>query len=195
MKVIQVKCPSCDSPIYSKQRDRIFYCDKCNVLHTRDEGVEKLDFEIAEFNRSLSGERVYVPFWRLYCSFVIRSRSVDGGHVFRLASWLKGENGSGTLFIYIPAADFDTMTFKRLAIDYTAASPKYRTRLDFGGVRRMPASMSKDEAKELADFVVVTMEAEKPGVLQRLDYSLTVNGSKVVYLPFVLGQSGLVSAL
>ena len=195
MRVVQVKCPSCDSPIYSKQRDRIFYCDKCNVLHTRDDGVEKLDFEIAEFNRPVSGERVYVPFWRLYCSFVIRSKSVDGGHIFRLASWLKGENGSGTLFIYIPAADFDPMTFKRLAIDYTIASPKYSTRLDFGGVRRMPASLSRDEAEELADFVVVTMEAEKPGVLQRLDYSLTVNGSKVVYLPFVLGQSGLVPAL
>ncbi|HIH00692.1 TPA: hypothetical protein HA259_01170 [Thermoplasmata archaeon] len=195
MKVIQVKCPSCDSPIYSKQRDRLFYCDKCNVLHGRDEGVEKLDFEIAEFNRSLSGEKVYVPFWRLYCSFVIRSKSVEGGHVFRLASWLKGQDGSGTLFIYIPAADFDPMAFKRMAIDYTAASPKYNTRLNFGGVRRMPASMSREEATELADFVVVTMEAEKPGVLQRLDYSLTVNGSKVVYLPFVLGQSGLVSAL
>jgi len=39
------------------------------------------------------------------------------------------------------------------------------------------------------------MEAEKPGVLQRLDYSLTVNGSKVVYLPFVVGQSGMASAL
>ena len=195
MKVIQVRCPSCDSPIYSKQRDRLFYCDKCSVLHTRDAGAEKLDFEIAEPNRPLSGERVYVPFWRLYCSFIIRSKSVEGGHIFRLTSWLKGQNGSGTLFIYIPAADFDPMTFKRLAIDYTVASPKYSTRLNFGGVRRMPASMSRDEAEELADFVVVTMEAEKPGVLQRLDYSLTVNGSKVVYLPFALGPSGLASAL
>jgi predicted RNA-binding Zn-ribbon protein involved in translation (DUF1610 family) len=195
MKVVQVKCPSCNSPIYSKQRDRMFYCDKCNVLHTRDEGVQKVDFEIAEFNRPIPGEKVYVPFWRLYCSFVIRSRSVEGGHVFRLASWLKGQDGSGTLFIYVPAGDFDPATFKRLAIDYTVASPKYRTRLDFGGVRRMPSQLSREEAAELADFVVVTMEAEKPGVLQRLDYSLTVNGSKVVFLPFVLGQSGMVSAL
>jgi hypothetical protein len=195
MRVIQVKCPSCNSPIYSKQRDQLFFCEKCSVLHTRNGGVEKLDFEIAEFNRSLPGEKVYVPFWRLYCSFSILSRSVEGGHVFRLMSWMKGEDGSGTLFIYIPASDLDPAVFKRLAIDNTVSSPKYRTRLDFGGVRRMPTVLSKEEAAELADFIVVTMEAEKPGVLQRLDYSLTVNGSKMVYLPFVLGQSGLTSAL
>ncbi|MFA9388053.1 MAG: MipA/OmpV family protein, partial [Methyloceanibacter sp.] len=118
-----VKCPSCNSPIYSKQRDQLFYCDKCNVLHTRNGGVEKLDFEIAEFSGSPSGERVFVPFWRLYCSFIIRSKSVEGGHVFRLMSWTKDEDGSGTLFIHIPAADFDPSTFK-----------KFRKRVNFRGL-------------------------------------------------------------
>jgi hypothetical protein len=195
MKVVQVKCPSCNSPIYSKQRDRMFYCDKCNVMHVRDGGVDKIDFEIAEFGSAPQGESVYVPFWRLYCSFIIRSKSVEGGHLFRLASWMRGEDGSGTLFIYVPAADFDPATFKRLAIDFTISSPKYSTRLNFGSVRRMPTSMSREEAAELADFIVVTMEAEKPGVLQRLDYTLTVNGTKMVYLPFGVGPRGMAPAL
>ena len=194
MKVVQVRCPSCNSPIYSKQRDRLFYCEKCNVLHVRDGGVDKIDFEIGEFKSELPGERVYMPFWRLYCSFVIRSKSVEGGHVFRLVSWIRGDDGSGTLFIHVPAADLDTATFKRLAIDFTLSSPRYSTRLNFGSVRRMPATMSRQDARELADFIVVTMEAEKPGVLQRLDYSLIVNGTKMVYLPFVISQSGLAPA-
>jgi len=195
MKVVQVRCPSCNSPIYSKQRDRMFYCDKCNVIHVRDGGVDKIDFDIAEFGSAPQGDSVYVPFWRLYCSFIIRSKSVEGGHLFRLASWMRGADGSGTLFIYVPAADFDPATFKRLAIDFTVSSPKYSTRLNFGSVRRMPTSMSREEAAELADFIVVTMEAEKPGVLQRLDYTLTVNGTKMVYLPFGVGPRGMAPAL
>ncbi len=196
MRVVQVKCPACNSPIISKQKDRFFHCDKCHVLHVRDGGTRTVDYEIAEFSTSApQGERVYVPFWRLYCSFVIRSRSVHGAPVFRLASWIKGADDSGNLFIYVPAADFDPMAFKRIAMDFTVKSPNYRTRLNFGGVRRMPAVMPSEEASELADFVVVTMEAEKPGVLQRLDYSLTVNGSKVVYLPFVLTSRGMLPAL
>ena len=195
MKVVQVRCPSCNSPIYSKQRDRMFYCDKCNVIHVRDGGVDKIDFDIAEFGSAPQGDSVYVPFWRLYCSFIIRSKSVEGGHLFRLASWMRGADGSGTLFIYVPAADFDPATFKRLAIDFTVSSPKYSTRLNFGSVRRMPTSLSREEAAELADFIVVTMEAEKPGVLQRLDYTLTVNGTKMVYLPFGVGPRGMAPAL
>lgn len=195
MRVVQVKCPSCNTPLYSKERDRLFFCDKCNTLHVRDGGVEKLEYEIAEFNQSATGEKVYMPFWRMYSSFSIASKSVEGGQLFRLASWLKGGGDSGTLFIYVPATDMDPNSMKQWSTMFTLNPPRYATRLNFGGVRRLPASMSKDDATKLADFVVVTMEAEKPGVMQRLNYTLTVNDAKVVYLPFVYAQGGLAPAL
>jgi len=195
MNVVQVKCPSCNTPIYSKERDRLFFCDKCNTLHVRDGGVERVDYEIAEFNQSAQGERVYMPFWRMYSSFVIKSKSVEGGQLFRLASWLKGGGDTGSLFIYLPATEMDPNSMKYWSSTFTASPPRYATRLNFGGVRRLAASVTKEEAKTLADFVVVTMEAEKPGVLQRLDYTLTVNDSKVVYLPFVYAKGGMTPAL
>ena len=195
MKGIQVKCPSCNSPIYMKQVDRMFYCDKCNVMHSRDKGVERGDFEIGEFGPNAQGDRGFMPFWRVYASFVVRSKSVEGGTVFKLFSWLKGGGDSGNMFIYIPATDLDTASFRRLATQFTSSSPRYATRLNFGNLPRLPVAISKEEAAELSDFVVVTMEAEQPGVLQRLDYSLTVNDSKMVYMPFVKTAQGLTSAL
>jgi hypothetical protein len=39
--------------------------------------------------------------------------------------------------------------------------------------------------------VAVTLEAEKPGKLQFLDYDLKVQETKLVYLPFVQGAKGL----
>jgi hypothetical protein len=195
MKVIQVKCPSCNSPIYMKQVDRMFYCDRCNVMHVREGGVEKVDFEIAEFNQAAQGERVYMPFWRVYASFIIRSKSVEGGTVFRLANWLKSGSNTGNVFIYIPATELDPGSFKQLAVRFTSSSPSYSTRLNFANVPRLPVAVTKQEAGELADFVVVTMEAEQPGVLQRLDYSLTVNDTKMVYMPFVRTPQGLLPAL
>ena len=195
MKVIQVKCPSCNSPIYMKQKDRLFYCEKCNVMHVRDGGIEKVDFEIGEFGPSVQGDKVFMPFWRIYASFVVRSKSVEGGTLFRLSQWIRGAGDSGNIFIYIPAAEMDTANFRRLATQLTTSNPRYNTRLNFAGYPRIPVSMSKQEAAELADFVVVTMEAEQPGTLQRLDYSLTVNDTKMVYLPFIRTASGLMPAL
>lgn len=195
MNVTQVKCPSCNTPIYMKQKDRLFYCEKCNVMHTRDEGVERVDFEVGEFSPNAQGDRVFMPFWRVYASFQIRSKNVEGGSLFKLASWLKGGNDSGNLFIYIPASEMDPGSFRRLASQLTSSNPRYATRLNFGGLPRIPVAISKKEAAELADFVVVTMEAEQPGVLQQLDYSLAVNDTKMVYLPFIKTASGFMPAL
>ncbi|MBM4237114.1 MAG: hypothetical protein FJ151_01350 [Euryarchaeota archaeon] len=190
MKVVQVKCPACGNPIHMKERDSLFLCAQCNMLHTREEGAERVEYEIAEFSPNARGERIYMPFWRLYCSFVIRSKSVEGGTLFRLSQWAKGGGESGDMFVYVPAGQLDVATFKRLATGLTANPPRYRTTLSFGGVRRAPAVVTKKEAEKLADFVVVTMEAEKPGVLQRLDYELKVNDARVVYLPFISTPSG-----
>ncbi len=191
MRVVQVKCPRCGNPIMMKRVDRFFLCDKCGTLHVRDGGIEQIQYEIADFARGVQGEKVYVPFWRVFASFAIRTKKVEGGSIFRLSQWIKGESDGGDMFVYIPAVELDVNTFKKLAVSMTLASPRYPTRLDFGGVERMPAAVSKDEAVELADFVVVTMEAEEPGVLQNLDYSLTVKDAKVVYMPFVRTSAGL----
>lgn len=195
MNVIQVKCPQCNSPIQSKVKDKIFVCSQCGSVHIRDGGIEKLDVEIAEFNPSAQGERSYMPFWRIYASFLVRSKSVEGGTLFKISSFLKGGSDSGNMFIYIPASELDPASFRRIAVQYTASPPRYPTRLNFGGVNRSPATISKQEANELADFVVVTMEAEQPGVMQRLDYTLTINDTKLVYLPYVKTGQGWAPAL
>jgi len=198
MKVVQVKCPNCQNPILSKGTDMVYYCDNCKTIHTRDGGVHVIDYEIADFAKGAPLEnRVYVPFWRVYGSFIINHMENSGGGIFKLANWVRGggENRQGEIFIFVPAADFDPITFRRLGTMLTVSPPRYASRLDFNLVPRLPAAVSKEEAAEMADFLVVTMEADKPGVLQDLDYTLTINDTRLVYLPFVTSPSGLMPGL
>jgi hypothetical protein len=197
MKVVQVRCPHCSNPIKMKQKDLLFYCDSCKTMHVRDGGVTVVDYEIGDFGRGApQGDRVYVPFWRLYCSFTIQNVKIEGGGFYKLSNWLKGGTGtSGDIFIFVPASDFDPATFKRLAIMMTTLPPQYASRTDFNNVPRLPTTMTKEEAIQMAHFVVITMEAEKPGILQDLDYSLQVNDARAVYLPFLTSQQGLVLGL
>jgi len=196
MKVTQVKCPKCNTAISMKQRDKLFLCSQCNTMHIRDVSVETVGFDIAEFGPAHRGEGIYVPFWRMTCTMVIHSERIEGGGISRLANWIKGgASRGGNLFVYVPAAEFDPGTFKRLAMMLTEMPPNYTTRFNFGGVNNMPAVISKAEAIELADFVVVSMEAEQPGILQQLDYALTISEAKVVYLPFANTTTGLMPAL
>lgn len=168
MKVIQVKCPKCSTAITMKQRDRVFLCTQCGTMHTRDAGVETVNYEIAEFGPSYKGEGLYVPFWKLSCNFVIRSEKIEGGGISRLAQWMKGaDSKGGNLAIFVPAAEFDPGTFKNFAMMFTMNPPRYTTRFNFGGIKNLPTTISKAEAIELADFVAVTLEADQPGVLQQ----------------------------
>ena len=104
---------------------------------------------------------------------------------------LKGTANGGNLFIYVPAWETDVNEFKRWSMDLTENQPMYSLRTDFNNVERGATSVSKEEAMQMADFVIVTMEAERPGVLQYLDYGLQVHDARLVYVPMVRAPSGL----
>ena len=194
MKVVQVKCPKCGNPILSKQKDTVFYCDNCGTMHIRNGGISVLDVDIGEFNRNAPQDRVYVPFWRMYSTVVINKVRSEGGGFQKLAGWFHPGESSGNMFIWVPASEMEVERFKGLAMDFTVNAPHYSTRMDFGLVPRLPTVVKQAEAIEMADFVVVTVEAEKPGVLQELDYTLTVHDAKLVYMPFVSTPRGLTPA-
>jgi len=191
MRVVQIKCPSCQQPIYSKVKDRAFYCHHCRTMHIRNGAPTVIDFDIAEFRPNSPGDRVYMPFWRLFSAFRINQSNVAGGTFHKLSRWMKGTANGGNLFIYVPAWATEVNEFKHWAMSLTEGQPVYSLRTDFNNVERGPTSVSKEEAMQMADFVIVTMEAERPGTLQYLDYSLQVHDARLVYLPFVRGASGL----
>lgn len=191
MKVIQIKCPRCHQPIYSKVKDSAFYCQQCRTMHIRNGGVSIIDFDIGEFNLNAPPDRVYMPFWRLFSSFTINQSRVVGGTLHKLGRLMKGTANGGNLFIYVPAWEADVHEFKRWSMTLTENQPAYSLRQDFNNVERAATCVSKEEAMKLADFVVVTMEAERPGTLQYLDYGLQVHDARLVYLPFVRTPSGL----
>ena len=45
-------------------------------------------------------------------------------------------------------------------------------------------SFTKEDAKKIADFIFLSMEAEKSDTLKNIDYDLTVNKTEVLGVPF-----------
>ena len=195
MKVVQIKCPRCQQPIYSKVKDLAFYCGHCRTMHIRDGGVNIIDFDIGEFNPGAPQDRMYMPFWRLFTNVRINQSKSAGGALYKLGRFLGGGSNDGNVFIYIPAWEMNVSEFKHWAVSLTEAQPMYSLRGDFNNVERTPTAVTREEAMQMADFVVVTMEAEKPGTLQYLDYSLNVQDARLIYLPYVRSQNGFVPGI
>jgi hypothetical protein len=197
MKIEAIKCLKCGQIFQSKEKDLVFICNKCGAGQIRDrDSPEEIPYEVAAFGQQSGLTKVYLPFWRVYASVAIGNEKIEGGGLFRLAEWLTGGTGnSGYAFIYMPAFELEPQTFKQWAMQYTSNPPRYAPQQGFGGNKRVPLTIKREEAVAMADFVIVTHEAEKPGVLQQLNYSMTINEIKLMYLPFYWDGKGYFAGL
>lgn len=183
VRLTAVKCPACGSPIEGKAADLVFLCS-CGVMHTRDEeGTRQMGFTIAKPSTPDAPPQavIYVPFWRLDSDVAIHYTRSEGGFFSKLfgKDW-KG----GRVSIYIPAVNWEPGMYKHWASALTSSPPRFNTSPDFGPYEREPVTIDEVEAKQLADFLILTFEAEKPGVLQEIGYEVKVFGTFLVYLPF-----------
>ncbi len=195
VRVTLVKCTQCGAPVQGDHADRVYVCGSCGTAHTRDDsGSKPLKYEIAAPNPAAiaQGEPVYLPVWRLESEVTINRTRTEGGFLNKLfgKDW-KG----GRMMIFVPAVDWDPKSFKYWAQTLTTKPPTYTPAQGFGKHKRMALGLSVEDAMALADFLVLTFEAEQPGVLQDIDYSVKVHGSQLVYLPFLQTQSGFTIAL
>ena len=185
-----VKCPSCGQGIEGRSGDRVFLC-QCGVLHTRDDhGTRQLAYTIAA-PRSPDApipSVVYIPFWQLDSHVTIHYERSEGGFFHKLFG--KDWRG-GRMFIFVPAVDWDPSTYKHWATMLTTSPPGIRPGSGFGPYSRWPVTVEEGEASQLADFMILTFEAEKPGVLQEISYEVRVLGSALLFLPFQQSGGGI----
>jgi hypothetical protein len=182
-KVIQIKCPKCNMPIFYKYVDSVFLCENCGTMHVRDAGTETIDIMAGKFTRPAEGERVYFPYWVLNVSFNIDDIQTEGGGLSNLFGLLGGQSRQGAFVMYLPAYETEAMAFKETAMQMTASPPKYEAGKLEPGVKRYPVTLTSDQLQHVAEFLFVTGVAEKPGVLQRLSYRLNVGAKSLLYLP------------
>lgn len=189
-KVVPIVCPGCNNPMFSKDIDDVFLCTGCGTLHARDGKVTIIEYEVGAFKPG-DGEKLYLPFWKLGVDFNIRHEQVEGGTISKFTGFLKGNSNAGHIDMMLPAYEADPHLYKDIAERLTFHAPPYTPGRFEAGVRREPLAVTVDMADDMADFMFVTIEADKPGVLQQLDYDLQVVSRKLVYLPYYKKDSSV----
>ena len=190
VRVGVVKCPSCGQAITGMALDQAFLC-QCGVLHMRDEqGKRQVYYEIAAPPRGdiPPSALMYVPFWRMESDVRIHYQRSEGGFFHKLFG--KDWRG-GKVALFVPAVDWDPGSYKQWSTALTSSPPAYERAASFGPYQRMPVTVEEGEARQLADFLILTFEAEKPGVLQDISYEVKVERAGLLYLPFDRTGGGL----
>jgi hypothetical protein len=186
-KLVALKCKSCDSGLVVEVNDNVVYCSSCgNGWEIVDGELVPLEVNFAKPLIQGTGDLIYKPFWMVDTYLKIVSRDASGGFVSNLFG---GSNKmEGDILFYVPAFWMTIESVKEIGGTFTMKNPvaspqKYN-------VKMTGFNFNKDDAKKIAEFIFLSIEAEKGDTVRNIDYDMKVKSINVLGIPFYKQANG-----
>lgn len=187
-KLIAVKCKSCDSGLTVEVNDSIIYCSSCgNGWEIVNDQLVPLEINFAKPLVQGQGEVIYKPFWLLDIFVNITSRDSSGGWISNLFGGNSNKTNGNVLF-YVPAFWMNIESAKILGVNFTQRNPvaspqKY-------SVKMKGMNFSREDARKIAEFIFLSIEAEKSDTVRSITYTMEVKSSQMLGVPFYKEPNG-----
>ena len=185
-----LQCPECGAEVEQPWGEVVTYCAACGKLLdvTADE-VEVVHYSVAKPNLlSVAAmpdkEPQYIPFWKFSADVEISDYLSEGDTNTGLPQ-IEGKRS-----YYICAGNIPRYLSEPWEVDLTIRNPEFE---DAGDVQeRMPILITKKTGRELAEFLYLRYETQKPGILQVLRYRFDVTSAEIVYIPYYKEEAGYI---
>ena len=177
IKLLPLKCPKCGSVVKANRKDLVYRCENCGTfIYSPTEEV--MTAKIYKFDTNFNDRKYYMPFLVYRVEYLIRQEVSEGARDVY--------NQSGMYNAYIPAGgSLPASEILRLGKMITSNPPKnYVEANDFEGIMNLPLEMSIEEGEKFTEFLFLSYEVDKPGILQSIDYTITKKFLELLYLPF-----------
>jgi len=181
-KLIALKCKKCDSGLTVEVNDNVVYCSSCGSgFEIIDGELVPMEINFAKPMISGQGEMVYKPFWLLKTNLKILSRDSSGGWLSNIFGGNSNKTEGEVLF-YVPAFWMTIDSVKNLGCTFTQRNPvaspqKYN-------VKMTGVNFSKEDARKLAEFIFLSIEAEKSDTIRNIQYQIDVKSTEMLGIPF-----------
>jgi hypothetical protein len=186
-KLIAVKCKSCDSGLTVEVNDSIVYCSSCgNGWEIVNDELQPIEINFGKALIQGQGELVYKGFWLVDAYVKILSRDASGGWVSTLFG---GSNKTeGEVLFYVPAFWMGIESVKNIGVNFTTKNPvaspqKYNVKIS-------GFNYSKDDARKIAEFIFLSIEAEKSDTVRNIQYDIAVRDMRILGVPFYKQPNG-----
>jgi hypothetical protein len=175
IRLIPLVCPKCQTPVPAQPDEVAWVCEQCaqGMLLSDEKGVETLEIF---FSASIPQNGTGRPFWVTQGSVTAISRQTYRGGNDREMN----EFWSAPHLFYIPAY--------AVKIDDLLAEGSKLLRnpvgMNRGGVTRFqPVVLAPDGIKAVAEFIVMSLEADRADKLKELKFDLKLARAQLWVLP------------
>lgn len=186
-KIVAIKCKNCGSGLVVEFNDYVTYCASCGSGWEIINGeLQPIEVNFATAALKGDGEMIYKPFWLLKTNVNILERTSEGGFLSNIFGG--GSSGTGDMTFYIPAFECSLDSLKEVAGSFTSKNPvaspqKYN-------VKMTGFEYGKEDAKKLAEFILISFEAEKSDTMKTFKYEINFNSCEVLGIPYFKNQNG-----
>ncbi len=176
VKLVPLKCPKCGSILKANRKDLIYQCDNCGTFIYAPSG-EKINAKILDFELQLRGKKYYMPFLTYYTKAEIYDEEVRG--------FMAKRGMGGEWITYIPAGgSLPGEEVVRISKMMTSNPPKNKNEVQsFRDGPRLPLEIELNEGEKLAEFIFLSYEVDRPGILQGINYTFEARFNGVIYIP------------
>jgi len=171
-----LKCNNCGSGLTVEVNDFITYCVSCGSGFDFEDGeMKSIEINFASAAIAGEGEVIYKPFWYLKTYVRILERKTSG------ILFGRNTNSECDLTFYIPAFYCELNSFKNISRAFTVKNPvaspqKYNAKLT-------GFAYGKEDAKKFAEFMLISLEAEKSDMMQEFRYEIDYKSTEILGIP------------
>lgn len=182
IRITAIQCANCGSTLSVEVNDMITYCISCGSgFELVDGKLQPIEINFIAPIHSQPGELIYKPFWKLETSVNIIERYASEGFLKKLFSG-NTPGAEGIVNFVIPAFDCSIDSLKKLAMHYTFQAPGLSPQKFSVSLKGF--SYGRKDARKLAEFILISFEAEKPDTIRSFKYELKFLNESILGVPF-----------
>lgn len=179
-----LKCPQCSTPVPAEEDEVAWVCATCGAgLQLTDDGLAPLPVHWAVARPGAHVDR-WRPFWTFPGAVQFQQRVSYSGHMEPEALW-----SNNALRFFVPAYNCPLAQLLSLGGDLTRRQPALQAGPVPGALTG--CNFLPDDARRVAQFVVLTIEAARPDKLRSVQFDLRLAAPELWLLPFA-GEQVLV---
>ncbi len=177
VELVALKCVKCETMIQANEEEVAWTCPQCgqgNLLAPA--GLLPLPVHWC-VSRPGQTQLKWLPFWVFTADVNVTGRQTYGGNQQPDKLW------NQQCRFYIPAFTASLEQMEKLGADLTKAQPKLTAGLAAGSLA--DCTLPPDDAISAAEFVVITIEADRRDKLRELHFAINTQGDPELWLlPF-----------
>ena len=173
MKLIMLRCPGCGAALAPGDDDLIVACNQCGAgVELAAEGPQTIEVQYAAARTPVD---VWRPWWVFTGQVAITRRETQGGNRRdeALRFW------SQVRQLYIPAWELSLQAVRDEGLTLLKKQPQLQSVSRPAGARLTPVVVSVSDARQLLEYLVLTVEAGRQDWLKDLQFTADVGAPEL----------------